>query len=122
MVRYRSLQESIVHLRTRVLFHAVSSVHAANCDKLALRLNGRLTRKTEFSLSEKQNTKIRCYCDDETQVVKWYYNNSTSEVMPQDGNEQVFTRERDEPLTGTILTISRDASPLDYGWLPLPEY
>ena len=97
-------------------FHTVSSVCAANCDKLVLRLNGGATKKTEFSLPEKQNTKIRCYCADKTQVVKWYYNSSRIEVPPQDtqGNEQVFTRERDDPLDGTILTISRDASPLDY--------
>ena len=98
-------------------FHAVSSVRAANCDKLVLRLNGKTTKKTEFSLSEKHSyTKIRCNCDDETQIVKWYYNNGTSEVPPQDiqGNEQVFTRERDDPLTGTVLRISRDASPLEY--------
>ena len=98
-------------------FHAVSRVRAADCDELALRFNGAVTKKTEFTLSEKHRyTKIRCYCEDETQVVKWYYNNSRSEVMPQDtqGNEQVFTRERDDPLTGTILTILRDASPLHY--------
>ena len=98
-------------------FHAVSSVHAANCDELVLRLNGRTTKKTEFSLSEKREfTKIRCNCEDETQVVKWYYNNSTSEVPAQDiqRTEQVFTTERKDPLTGTILWITRDASPDKY--------
>lgn len=88
---------------------------AAECDNLLLVLNGEPNNQTDLFLSPGVRRKIRCGCSDETQRVKWFFNNDT-EVPPQADKSQlqVYSKVRVKAKEGSNLFIPREAPPLEY--------
>ena len=88
---------------------------SAECDNLLLFVGGKSYNQTEFFYPPGVRRKIWCGCSDETQTVKWFFNNGT-EVPPQESKSprQVFSKVRGKALEGTNLLISKEASTLEY--------
>lgn len=86
---------------------------AAECDNLLLLLNGEPNNQTDLFLSPGVKRKIRCGCSDETQRVKWFFNNGT-EVPPRADKSQVYSKVRTKETEGSNLFILREAPPLEY--------
>ena len=108
------LLQGNTHLYDMLYFILVPSVFPAECDNLLLFLNGDPYNQTEFLLPPGvKQRKFRCGCSDETQTVKWFFNNGT-EVTPKAHKSQVYSKVRDPPKQGSNLQISKEAPPLRY--------
>ena len=94
-------------------FILVSSVLPAECDNLILFRNGDPHNQTEFLFPPGVRRKIWCGCSDETQTVKWFFNDGT-EVPPQANKLPVYSKVRMRAKEGSNLLISKEAPPLGY--------
>ena len=95
-------------------------MHAVECDRLVLALNGESYNETEFLISSeskkpRKNVKIKCECEDNTQPIRWLWN-SGDEIPPQNDEKsrQIFARERDPPSDGNVLFIQKTTTPFKY--------
>ena len=86
----------------------------AECDNLLLFVGGEFYNQTEFLYPPGVRRKIQCGCSDETQTVKWFFNDGT-EVPPQaDKSQAVHFKVRTKAKEGTNLLISKEAPALEY--------